>query len=686
MTYRLGVDVGGTFTDLLLHDSDGGRVWLAKTPSTPDDQSRGVLTGIDLITEQAGIAPADLDQILHGTTVATNAVLERRGARVGLIATDGFRYLLHLAEAWTPGPLFGFMVYDKPEPLVALEDVREAGERVNGKGEITRELDEAAIRQSIVELKDDGVAALTVSLMNSFANPEHEQRIAAIAAEVAPELPLSISSEIMPEFREYERATTTVVNAYVAPAVKKYLFNLRDGLVANGTTAGLQVVRSDGGLMSLEAASEMPVHTVLSGPAGGVGGATFIGSRAGFDRLLTFDMGGTSTDVAACIGGLPTITRETRVGDFPVRAPAVEVESIGAGGGSIAYIQEATGALRVGPESAGAQPGPACYGRGGVEPTVTDANVVLGHLPPRLLGGKMELDVEAAYAAVERVSKPLGISVHEAARGIVDLVNETMLGALRVVTVQRGHEPTSFALVSFGGAGGLHANALAELLQSYPLIVPSQSGVLSALGFIASDVRNEFSHTLISSVADLDRDGFATEFGALKNQATAWLTGEGTAEADQRVEFLVDMRYERQGFEIPVAIEASELQDLDLDALTERFAAVHNQLYGFDLDGGAEVVCLRAVAWGGVDAPDLAAGELGAADPSVAQNGTHVVHAASGDIDVPTYDRAKLLPGMAIDGYAIVEQYDSTTVVLPGHTAVVDPWQNLIIRPTEARS
>jgi N-methylhydantoinase A len=686
MAYRLGVDVGGTFTDLLLHDSDGGRVWLAKTPSTPEDQSRGVLNGIALITEQAGIEAGALDQILHGTTVATNAVLERRGARVGLIATDGFRYLLHLAEAWTPGPLFGFMVYDKPEPLVALEDVREAPERINGSGGVVRELDEDAVRTAITELRDDGVAALCVSLMNSFANPDHEQRIAAIAAEVAPDLPLSISSEILPEFREYERATTTVVNAYVAPALKKYLYNLRDGLAANGTTAGLQVVRSDGGLMSLEAASEMPVHTVLSGPAGGVGGATFVGDRAGYDRLLTFDMGGTSTDVAACIGGLPTITRETRVGDFPVRAPAVEVESIGAGGGSIAFIQAATGALRVGPQSAGAQPGPACYGRGGVEPTVTDANVVLGHLPPRLLGGAMELDVEAAHAAVRRVADPLGIDVHEAARGIVDLVNEAMLGALRVVTVQRGQEPSSFALVSFGGAGGLHANALAALLGSYPLIVPSQSGVLSALGFVSSDVRNEVSQTLIGSVASLDAGEVRSTFGDLTGQATAWLDGEGIAQADQRIEYLVDMRYERQGFEIPVELEAGELGDLDLERLAGRFAERHRQVYGFDLEGGAEIVCLRAVAWGGVPAPELAPGATGPADPSAAQRGTHTVHAAGGAVEVPTYDRAQLKPGMVFDGYAIVEQYDSTTVVLPGHTATVDPYLNLIIRPTEARS
>ncbi|MDO9352201.1 MAG: hydantoinase/oxoprolinase family protein, partial [Solirubrobacteraceae bacterium] len=340
MSYRLGVDVGGTFTDLLLHDSETGRTWLAKTPSTPHDQSVGVITGVRQICETAGIAPGDLDAILHGTTVATNAVLERKGARVGLVVTEGFRTMLHLAEAWTPGPLFGFMVYDKPEPLVDLVDVREVPGRLDAGGAVVRELDEDAARQALAELRDNGVEALTVALMNAYADPKHEQRVVALAGEVAPGLTISSSAEVLPEFREYERTVTTVVNSYVAPALDLYLSNLRDGLIEDGVTAGLQVVRSDGGLMSIDSAREMPVHTVLSGPAGGVSGAAHVAGRAGFDRLLTFDMGGTSTDVAVIVGGVPEITRETRVGDFPVRAPAVDVESIGAGGGSIAYVAE----------------------------------------------------------------------------------------------------------------------------------------------------------------------------------------------------------------------------------------------------------------------------------------------------------------------------------------------------------
>ncbi len=501
---RLGVDVGGTFTDLLLHDTDSDRVWLAKVPSTPHDQSRGVLEGIRVVGANAGVSADRLDTILHGTTVATNAVLEKRGARVGLLTSEGFRSILHLAEAWTPGPLFGWMIYEKPEPLATVEDIRAVKERVAADGRVLEPLDEAGARTAIVELRDAGVEALTVSLLNSFVNPGHERAVGQLAREEAPALPVSLSSEVLPEFREYERTVTTVVNAYVSPVLDRYLSSLHRGLEQEGTDAELRVVRSDGGLMSLESARSTPVHTVLSGPAGGVQGAAYVASRAGLDRILTFDMGGTSTDVATCVGGVPAITRETAVGEFPVRAPSVEVESIGAGGGSIAYVAEVTSALRVGPRSAGAEPGPACYGKGGTEATVTDANVVLGHLPPQLLGGAMELDVDAATAAIGSLGEALGLEPEATAAGVIDIVTENMLGALRVVTVQKGLAPSEFALVSFGGAGGLHANALAALLGCFPVLVPPESGVLSAMGFVASEIRNEFSQTFIR-----EADGFS---------------------------------------------------------------------------------------------------------------------------------------------------------------------------------
>jgi len=684
LTYRLGVDVGGTFTDVVLYDSDGQQVWLAKTPTTPLDQSVGVIDGIRLAAERADVDLPDLDAVLHGTTVATNAVLERRGALVGLVVTRGFRQILHLAEAWTPGPLFGFMVYEKPEPLTDTRYVREVPERIGADGAIIEAIDEDAVRAAVEELVADGVEALTVCLLNAHANGRHERVVEEIAASIAPSLPVSVSSEVLPEFREYERTVTTLVNAYVAPTLERYLTNVRDGLAAADVRAPIQVVRSDGGLMSLESACRRPVQTVLSGPAGGVSGASFVASHAGFDRILTFDMGGTSTDVAVCLSGRPEITRETHVGDFPVRAPAVDVASIGAGGGSIAYVAEATGALRVGPESAGALPGPACYGRGGTAATVTDANVVLGHLPPRLLGGEFELDPEAARAAVARVAEARGTGVEETARAIVSMVDEAMLGALRVVTVQRGRVPSEFALVAFGGAGGLHANALARILGSYPVIVPEESGVLSALGFISSEIKNEYSQTFVKSIAATTPDAVRKPFEALTTRAREWLDAEKVDVADQDVRFVVDMRYTRQGYELPIELDGVELAALDLAALERRFGEAHQALYGFVLQGGAEIVNLRVVAAGRVPFPELEARPEGGADPSAAQTGTQRVWTPGETLDVPTYARAALEPGMAIDGYAIVEQYDATTVVLPGHRAVVDAWRNLLVRPEAA--
>jgi N-methylhydantoinase A len=682
---RLGIDVGGTFTDLLLHDSESGRLWLAKVPSTPADQSLGVLEGIRTLGETAGVSADRLDAILHGTTVATNAVLEKRGARVGLVVTEGFRAILHLAEAWTPGPLFGWMIYEKPEPIADVEDTQEVPGRIGADGVVVQELDVEPTRAAVARLRDRGVEALTVSLLNSFANPAHEHAVRQIALSEAPALPVSLSSQILPEFREYERTVTTVTNAYVSPVLDRYLARLHHRLEEAGAGAELRVVRSDGGLMSLDSARATPVHTVLSGPAGGVQGAAYVAARAGFDRILTFDMGGTSTDVATCVGGGPTITRETAIGEFPVRAPSVEVESIGAGGGSIAHVAEVTGALRVGPRSAGADPGPACYGRRGTEPTVTDANLVLGHLPPRLLGGAMGLDAEAAHAAVAKLGERLGLDAHAAAAGIVDIVTESMLGALRVVTVQKGLAPSDFALVSFGGAGGLHANALAALLGCFPVLVPPESGVLSALGFVASEVKNEFSQTFIRDAETTTADELRDRLGDLALAGDCWLDGEGTAVDDRTIDYVVDMRYQRQGFEIPIEIPAGELPSLSLPVLVERFNAAHDRLYGFVLEGGAEIVNLRAIARGAVPMPQIPAHEPGPTDPSPAQAGTHTVWSEGIKREIPTYSRAELRAGMRIHGYAIVEQYDATTVVLPGHVAEVEPHLNLLIRPEAAR-
>lgn len=521
MAYRLGVDVGGTFTDLLLVHDETGTLHRVKTPSTPADPSQGVMVGVRRICDESGVAPGDLAYVMHGTTVATNAVLEEKGARVGLITTRGFKQILHLARSQTPGPLAGYIIMIKPEPPAALEDTREAHERVSARGEVVEPLDTAAMRETVRDLVESGVESLTVSLINSYANAAHERAIRDIIHELYPDFPVTISTDVLPEFREYERTLTACMNSYVRPKVQGYIRNLDRALKEFGVGGEINILRSDAGLMSTDTAQQNPIYGILSGPSGGVAGALFVARKAGFDDILTFDMGGTSTDVALCQDGQPTIARETELGYFRVKVPSVNVHSVGAGGGSIAHVPALTGALRVGPQSAGADPGPACYGKGGVEPTVTDANVVVGHLPPQLLGGEMRLDVDAATAAVRTIGDALGLDVYQAAEGILSIVNENMAGALRLVSVQRGYDPRDFALVAFGGAGPLHANAVAELMGSFPVLVPPAPGLLCATGDLVADFRDEFARTFIRTVDAVSGDEVAVALGELADDARA---------------------------------------------------------------------------------------------------------------------------------------------------------------------
>jgi N-methylhydantoinase A len=551
---RLGIDVGGTFTDLLLHDEANRRTFRAKTPSTPQDQSIGVAKGIEVICERAGINPADISMILHGTTVATNAVLEAKGARVGLLVTQGFEYTLHLAKSWTPGPLFGWIVMDKPEPLASLEDTRGIAERMNARGEVVRALDMDAAKAVIDELCTSGIEALTISLMHSYANAAHERQLFDYIAQTYPDIPVSLSSEILPEFREYDRTITTVMNDYVRPIMTNYLSRIEKRLADEGVESQLHIVRSDGGLMSAKAAQDRPVHTVLSGPAGGVTATAMISRRTGLPRLLAFDMGGTSTDVSVIIDGEPIISRSTEVGSFPAKVPTLDVRSVGAGGGSIASVAELTGSLRVGPQSAGAYPGPVAYKRGGTQATVSDANVVLGYLPPVLLGGEMELDVDGATAALAKIGDALGLTPEQAAQGVVDIANEVMLGALRDITVQKGLDPREFGIVGFGGAGPLHVNAMAELLGCYPVVIPSNPGVLSALGFLEAEFKNEFVRTFIRKVHAVEPSMIWSQLSDLASNANAWLVEQDIAEKDRRISYSVDFRYEQQGFEVAVDV------------------------------------------------------------------------------------------------------------------------------------
>jgi N-methylhydantoinase A len=679
---RLGVDVGGTFTDLLLHDDKNQRTFQAKTPSTPEDQSIGVAAGVKLICEKAGISPDDIELILHGTTVATNAVLEGKGARVGLLVTEGFEYTLHLAKAWTPGPLFGWINMDKPDPLASLADTRGIPERMNARGEVVKTLDLQAATALIDDLCSSGIEALTISLMHSYANAVHERALRDIVTARFPQIPVSLSSDILPEFREYDRAITTVMNDYVRPIMKRYLSRIEDRLAADGVKARLHIVRSDGGLMSAAAASERPVHTVLSGPAGGVTSTMMLSRRSGFSKLLAFDMGGTSTDVAVIIDGEATISRSTEVGMFPAKVPTLDVRSVGAGGGSIADVSELTGSLRVGPRSAGARPGPVSYGRGGTEPAVSDANVVLGYLPPVLLGGDMTLDVESARTAVAKIGDQLGLTAEDAAKGIIDIANEVMLGALRVITVQRGLDPREFGIVAFGGAGPLHANAMAELLGCYPVLVPTNPGVLCALGFLEADFRNEFVQTYIRSTVGLDPTQIWSRFDELETKAQAWLTEQEVAEEDASISFALDLRYEQQGFEVavPVSLEAVRAKG-GIASTLDDFHDIHERLYGVRFHVPVELVALRVVARGATAPVEEAHLEMAGGDIKAAIMETRPAYFNGAWHDTPHYDRAKLGVGARVEGPAIIRQYDTTTVLIPNHYAEIDKHGNILIWP-----
>jgi N-methylhydantoinase A len=688
MAYRLGVDVGGTFTDLFLvgdGNGDGDGRYCVKTPSTPADPSEGVLTGVRRICEEAGIDVGDIRNILHGTTVATNAVLESKGARVGLITTSGFQQILHLARSQTPGPLAGWIIMLKPDPPASLADTREAVERMDARGETIVEVDVQQVEGIVRDLVESGVETLTVALINSYVNGAHERQIGEIVERLYPGFPVTLSSEVLPEFREYERALTACMNSYVRPKVAAYVNRLQEQLSAIGAKADVNILRSDAGLMTTREAARNPIYGVLSGPSGGVAGALFVARKAGFDDILAFDMGGTSTDVALCQNGQPTIGRETAIGHFRIKVPSVNVHTVGAGGGSIAHVPELTKALRVGPQSAGAEPGPAAYGKGGAEPTVTDANVVLGHLPPSLLGGEMQLDTEAARSAVQTVADAMGLdSVEQAAEGILAIVNENMAGALRLVSVQRGHDPRDFALVAYGGAGPLHANALAKLMGSFPVIVPPAPGLLCAIGDLVADFRDEFAQTYIRLLVDASGADVAEILDGLGARATDWLDGEGIPADARRVAYSADMRYHRQGYEIPVALEPDEIRSDGLADLEERFNGLHEQLYGFRMPGTAcEIVNLRAVGYGAVPKPELPVGEAGSADASGAVVDEHDVVFDGERVPTKIYDRAKLEPGATLAGPAIVTEFDSTTVVLPGHHAAVDVNYNLLITPDD---
>jgi len=669
---RVGVDIGGTFTDLVtIRD---GELQVAKTPSTPDVPERGVVDALAQ-TERDGLAPEAIGFFGHGTTVATNAVLEGEWADTALVTTEGFRDVLEIGRQARPD-LYDFQA-QKPTPIVERHRRFEVPERLDERGRVVKPLDEGAVRALADEL--EAVDSVAVSLLFPFENDTHERRVRELLREEGVDAAFSLSSTVLPEIREYERTLTTALNAALKPVIDRYLGNLETAVRDEGVDAPLRIMQSNGGIITARAARERPVNTLLSGPAAGVQGATYVASRAGSENVITMDMGGTSCDVSLVDGGDPLVTTDVEVGDYPVSVPMIDIHTVGSGGGSIAWVDEG-GALRVGPKSAGADPGPVCYGRGGTRPTITDAHAVLGRIDPTsFLPDALDADGEAVEQAVEtHVADDLGVDVETAAQGILDVANATMERALRVVSVERGYDPREFGLVAFGGAGPLHAPRLAAELDIPRVIVPRTAGVLSALGLLISDTLYDHSTSRVRRLDAVDPADLAAAFDSFVDEGRAQLGAETLAEEAMRFEPSVDLRYVGQSFELSVPVPR-EIDASTPSTLRERFHERHRQRYGHAYpEEPVELVTLRLRARGVVETPDLGAARVeGTVDD--AERATRSVVYDGDRFDTPVYDRTRLPSGATFDGPAVVEGRESTTVVHPGQRVEVDSDGNLVV-------
>lgn len=683
--WRVGVDSGGTFTDICLFDEQTGRVETWKVPSTPDDPSRGIAQGVEegmrrVVPEATQSPAAAIIYFGHGTTVATNALIQHRGVKTGLITTDGFRDLLEIGRQKRPD-LYDIQA-DKPKTLVPRDLRLEVPERVRHTGEVETPLDEEKTRAAARVLKAAGVQAVAVSFLYGFLRPDHEKRAVAILREELPDAFISAGHEIAPEFREYERLSTVVLNAYLGPVMANYISRLSPRLSALGMTATPHLTQSNGGVIGFATAAGMPVRTVLSGPSTGVVGAQAIGALAGFTDLITFDMGGTSTDVALLQDGRCQLAAEATVHGYPIKAPMLDIHTVGAGGGSIAYI-DSGGLLKVGPRSAGADPGPACYGKGNEEPAVTDANVVLQTLnPEHLLGGRMGIEQDLAKQAIARLAERLGLGIPETAQGVLSVVTANMARAIRVISVQRGHDPRDYTLMAFGGAGPLHAARLAKELEIRRVLVPANPGILCAMGLLLTDLRADFAATRLLPATEASTADVGEGFATLSERAKHWFEHEGIARDERRLTRTADMRYHGQNYELSVPVPDGAITRATLRSLAAGFSDVHRQRYGFAADGDlVQVVTLRVEATGVVRKAELLAHAEEGPDA-----GGAIVHRrpvwlaeARDVVDTPIYDRESLRPGNRFSGPAIVEQMDATTLVPPGMTARVDTYLNLIL-------
>ena len=677
MAWMIGVDVGGTFTDFFAFEDTTDRIVLHKVPSTPANPALAVISGLRELSSRHGIDLAAITRLSHGTTVATNALIQRRGGKVALVVTEGFRDLIEIGRQIRPH-VFSLQD-DYPAPLVPRELRFEAPERITADGKAIRALSPgtlAALVQAIGEAKPDACA---VCLLFSFLNPAHEAMIGDALGAAYPDMYLSISSQVQPEFREYERLSTTVLNAYLQPVIDRYLGDFQDGMSQTAPKAALGINQSSGGLMSVERARHMPIRTALSGPAAGAVGAIHMARISGVADVISLDMGGTSADVALMRNYTAGTTFNKWIEGYPARLASMDINAVGAGGGSIAWFDR-DGLMKMGPQSAGAQPGPACYGRGGREATVTDANLVLGRLSPKgLLGGDMALDESLARKAIAPLAERLGFTTERTAHGMLGIVVANMVRAIRSVSVERGHDPRAFALLPFGGAGPLHATDVAKNLGITRCLVPFAPGILCAQGLIVSDLRETFVRTAVTPLSDAHRAEVTARIGELKRQADDWFDSESVAQANRQIDIVLDARYVGQNFELAIGLGGADPLP-DADAIRQRFFAEHERAYGFHNPADRiEIVNFRLIAVGRLRQPAARPGEPRRAGKAEAASHRAVWFSADAAQDTPVYDRAALMRGDAVAGPAVIEQMDATTLLFPGDRATVDPYLNLIV-------
>jgi len=678
---RIGIDTGGTFTDIVCVDGASGTMRVTKVASTPANPAIGLVRGVKAILDTGGAAPDDLVGLAHGTTVATNALLQGEIAGLGLIVTEGFRHILEIARQAVPEGYGNSYFWVKPHRIVPLRYVREVGGRLDFRGRELRPLEDDGIRAAVRFFRAHGIQAIGVCLMHSYANPAHERRVAEIIAQEYPAATVSLSCDVLPEYREYERAVTTLVDAFVKPHMSRYLARIRDELGPGLRDKPFLVMQSSGGVASADQVMRKPITTALSGPAAGALGSAVIAEMAGFPDVVTLDAGGTSTDLCLIESAKPQVTNGGAVGPFPVRIPMIDIETIGTGGGSIAWISR-EGHLKVGPRSAGAEPGPMCYPNGGDEPTITDANLVLGRIPPALIGGGIRLDVARARAGIAALATrlPGNMNAEQLAEGIIEIANWNQANAIRQMTIQRGIDPRQFALLAFGGSGPAQSPAVMELIGMKACIVPPNPGNLSAFGLLAVDWRTDHIVTKVMHEDAVELATVAGIYTGLDGDAAATLEGDGIERSRIRLVREADVRYAGQSMEVRVPAPAGPIDGPFLAGLVAAFHAAHLKTFGYNYAGQqkVELVNFCVSGFGMIDRPSIPA--LALARDEAPSPGSRPVYFGGAFDETPIYQRAALPAGFRLEGPAVVEEFGSTTVVFPGQQLEVDAHGILIVR------